>query len=179
MLSESEVNDAVASLQPSKWEGIAYRHTAKSFSPLSTEGARLFGGRWNPIGVDALYLAATPAGAYAEFVRMVEYQGRLLSDFPRDLHTISVPPLDVIDLTSVATLAAVGLSLQDVAANDQRPCQFVAEAILARGLQGLLAPSAAGVELVVIAAYPAAARLNAFTVITSEDLHSWHEKQRQ
>jgi RES domain-containing protein len=32
-----------------------YRHT-----PLSTEGSRLFGGRWNPKGVGVLYATSTP-----------------------------------------------------------------------------------------------------------------------
>lgn len=55
-----------------------------SFAPLSGEGAKKNGGRWNPKGQAALYLAGDPMTAIAEYnqdfyfrpVTLVEYQVR-------------------------------------------------------------------------------------------------------
>lgn len=46
-------------------------------SPLSGEGARLLGGRWNPRGTQALYLATDPATAVAEFYQGLAKPGTL------------------------------------------------------------------------------------------------------
>lgn len=40
---------------------------AWAFAPLSGEGAAINGGRWNAVGQKALYLAADPATALAEY----------------------------------------------------------------------------------------------------------------
>ena len=37
--------------------GVYFRHTAPKREPLSGEGARIVGGRWNRPGSEALYLA--------------------------------------------------------------------------------------------------------------------------
>ncbi len=47
-------------------------------SSLSGEGARRFGGRWNPIGQPALYLATEPATAAAEFYQGIIKPGTLV-----------------------------------------------------------------------------------------------------
>lgn len=56
-----------APLTASLWRMLAIRYQR---DPCSGEGARLLGGRWNPKGMPALYLATDPATAVAEF-----YQG--------------------------------------------------------------------------------------------------------
>jgi RES domain-containing protein len=47
---------------------IVYRTVKAAFvnEPLSTEGARLFGGRWNPKGYPLLYTTSSPALALVE-----------------------------------------------------------------------------------------------------------------
>lgn len=45
--------------------------------PFSGEGARLLGGRWNPKGSPALYLATDPATAVAEFYQGLPKPGTL------------------------------------------------------------------------------------------------------
>lgn len=46
--------------------------------PCSGEGARLYGGRWNPKGVAALYLATDPATAVAEYYQDLPKPGTLV-----------------------------------------------------------------------------------------------------
>lgn len=59
-----------------------------SSSPLSAEGARRLGGRWNPPGVAVLYTASTEALAYLErFVHV----GPELKDSPHLMLKIEVP----------------------------------------------------------------------------------------
>ncbi|MGV3552391.1 RES family NAD+ phosphorylase [Rhizobium sp.] len=50
------------------FSGFAYRaHDPKwAFDPLSGEGAAIHGGRFNPRGVEALYLATSLEGAVLE-----------------------------------------------------------------------------------------------------------------
>ncbi len=51
------------------WRGPLSRMLAIRYQrdPWSGEGTRLHGGRWNPVGVPALYLATNHATAIAEY----------------------------------------------------------------------------------------------------------------
>ncbi|MDR0808919.1 MAG: RES domain-containing protein, partial [Gemmobacter sp.] len=51
-----------------RWRGTAWRahHPRWSWSPLSGEGAALRGGRFNPAGMPALYLALSLEGMLLE-----------------------------------------------------------------------------------------------------------------
>jgi RES domain-containing protein len=159
------------SLVPVLWEGLAYRHTIKALpDPLTTEGARLHGGRWNLRGTPALYLATSIEGAVAEFLRMVAQQGGVPGDFPRDLHTVSVRPLRLIDLTTPAALGMVGLTAESIQSNDHGPCQRVGAAVFAAGHDGVLATSAAAGRLLVIAASPLAVQRGSISVRETRDI---------
>jgi RES domain-containing protein len=70
---------------------------------------------------------------------------------PRAFHRIAVERLSVLDLSSVDQLAAVGLTLDDLAREDWSRCQAVAEAAHFSGFEGIMAPSAAGSGLVIAA----------------------------
>lgn len=50
-------------------------------SPLSTEGARRLGGRWNPLGIGILYTSASPELALLE--QMVHLRSLPYSDLPK------------------------------------------------------------------------------------------------
>ena len=55
--------------------GAAFRHVSPSFDPLSAEGARIGGERFNPAGsFPVLYLCRTRAFAVAELRRLGERQ---------------------------------------------------------------------------------------------------------
>ena len=51
-----------------RFQGLCYRgHDPRwAFSPTSGEGAALHGGRFNPVGMPALYLALTIEGLFVE-----------------------------------------------------------------------------------------------------------------
>ena len=147
--------------------GTFYRHTAPRRDALSGEGARMIGGRWNPVGTEALYLAEPREACAAEFRRMAAGQGKGVESFlPRTLHTIAVTDLDIIDLTTPAHLHAVGLSEADLAADDRTACQLVGEAIATSGIGGLLAPSATGIGTV-LTVYVRHTRTGQLTLVNS------------
>ena len=139
------------------WSGVAFRHTAPEREALSGSGSFIFGGRWNPPDlVPTIYLALPEEACVAEFLRMAEGQGRGAQSFlPRDLHVIDVNALNVLDLTAEAALRAIGLSMGDIASEDWSTCQAVGQTAHYLGMQGIVAPSATGVGLVIAAFEPA------------------------
>ena len=62
---------------------IVYRLVKERFSdaPLSTEGARKYGGRWNPVGIGILYTSSSPELALLE--QLVHLPALPYSDLPR------------------------------------------------------------------------------------------------
>ena len=78
-------------------------------------------------------------------------QGGASGYLPRAFYRIAVERLSVLDLSSVDQLAAVGLTLDDLAREDWSLCQAVAEAAHFSGFEGIMAPSAAGSGLVIAA----------------------------
>ena len=71
---------------------MAYRLVKERFmdAPLSTEGARRYGGRWNPPGVGILYTSASPELALLE--QLVHLPTLPYEDLPRlFLLTLSLP----------------------------------------------------------------------------------------
>ena len=76
-----------------------------SFSPLSGEGAALYGGRFNPKGVPALYFGTTPETAFLEAT-----QGFAYKFSPLTMCSFEVDCDDIVDLTGAdaAALAAIG-----------------------------------------------------------------------
>jgi RES domain-containing protein len=147
----TELLEAVDRLGSQPWTGLTFRHTAPGRNGLSGVGARMFGGRWNPPDlVSTLYLADPRAACVGEFHRMAASQGLRGSSFlPRPVHHIQVTELPVVDLTGDG-LGDVGLSLDDVKADDFAPCQLVGEVIYFLGAAGLVAPSATGLGLTVV-----------------------------
>jgi len=79
-------------------------------------------------------------------------QGLSASDFlPRAFYRIEVIGLAVLDLRSGESLTRAGLSERALALADWTDCQAVAEAAHLLGAQGIVAPSATGIGLVVAA----------------------------
>ena len=73
---------------------LAYRLVKERFLdlPLSTEGARRYGGRWNPPGVGILYTSASPELALLE--QLVHMPTLPYEDLPRlFLLTLALPDL--------------------------------------------------------------------------------------
>ena len=129
-----------------RFQGTCYRaHDPKwAFSPLSGDGAKTHGGRFNPRGVPALYLALTIEGMFVEmghgFARRFD---------PLTVCTYDVDVEDIVDLRDDAGRKANGVDWTDLncswaddIANGRRPASWrLAERLIGKGRTGVLVPS--------------------------------------
>jgi RES domain-containing protein len=121
---------------------IAYRALNPIWvrDPLSGEGARKYGGRFNAKGTPALYLALDAMTA----VREVSQIGQPLQ--PTVLVSYHVDAKSVFDATNTDALGQYATTPADLAANDWRihtpaPTQTLATRLIADGYAGMWAPS--------------------------------------
>jgi RES domain-containing protein len=111
---------------------------------MSGDGAAIHGGRFNPKGVPALYLALDPMTAIKE-----ASQGLAHKIEPCVLCAYEVDCDDVVDLRTDADRAAQGVEAADLAsgwfsyisAHREPPSWRVARRFMAEHVAGLLAPS--------------------------------------
>ena len=141
----------VASAPRSAFVGLAFRHQAPSFDPRSGEGARIRGGRYNPPeSFPALYLCTTRDCAVAELRRLGERQSIGVGGlFPRALYRYAVALSNVIDLTDPIVTDHLGIAHHELIA-DWPVTQLLGETAHALVVQALLAPSATGVDKVLV-----------------------------
>lgn len=103
--------------------------------PLSGEGARRHGGRFNPPGQSAFYSALDPHTAYAEYTQN-------LFDRPGLFCAFDVSSARVLDLRLPDTLAALQLHEDDLGARwfglSDTPTQLLASRLVEQGFDGLL-----------------------------------------
>lgn len=129
-----------------KFRGTCYRaHDPRwAFSPLSSEGARLVGGRFNPVGTPALYLSLTLEGAVVE--ASSGFGGRFE---PLTLCSYEGDVEDLLDLRTDAERTAAGVALDELfcqweldLAEGRDPASWtVAKRLIAAGAAGILVPS--------------------------------------
>lgn len=127
-------------------QAIVYRalNPVWAGDPLSGEGARRFGGRFNPKGMAALYCTLDPVTAVREVSQIgLPLQPTILVSYEAD-----VDP--VFDATDPTALAGLGMTAAALAANDWRvqmaagrdaPTQAFARRLQDAGFAGMLAPS--------------------------------------
>lgn len=118
--------------------------------PLSGEGARRHGGRFNPRGMAALYSTLDPVTALREVSQIGQpLQPTILVSY----HTDIAP---VFDATDATLLMGQGATPEMLAANDWRvhmaegreaPTQTLARRLMDQGFAGMLAPSYARLAL--------------------------------
>lgn len=124
-------------------------------SPLSGEGARIHGGRFNPPdSFPVLYLCITRACAAAE----LRYRGERLvigidGLLPRVLYRYEVSLDRILDLTSDETLQHFAVTTAQIIGTDVAIPRQIGEAAHATGVQAIRAPSATGVDEV-LAVFP-------------------------
>ena len=128
-----------------RFQGSAYRaHDPKwSFKPLSGDGAAIHGGRFNPKGSPALYLALDPMTAIKEAA-----QGFARKFEPYVLCTYEIDCEDVVDLRAEAGRRSAGVAedmacawFAEAAAGRDPPSWRLARKLIAGGAAGLVAPS--------------------------------------
>ena len=129
-----------------RFQGTCYRaHDPRwSFKPLSGDGAAIHGGRFNPRGVPALYLALDPIGAVRE-----ASQGFAHKIEPCVLCAYDVDCDDIVDLRTDDARTAQNVTAPDMAAGwfsflaegDEPPSWRIARRLIGEGAAGMLAPS--------------------------------------
>ena len=129
-----------------RFQGLGYRgHDPKwAFSPLSGEGAAIHGGRFNPIGMPALYLALTVEGLFIEVAHGFGHRFD-----PLTVSTYEVDVDDVADLRTNEARSGAGVVLDDLAcawaldrASRRKPASWmVAERLVEAGAAGILVSS--------------------------------------
>jgi RES domain-containing protein len=141
-----ELIEAVDGIARSPIAANVIRHVAPGYRPLSGEGARIHGGRWNPPDSFAvLYTAFDRLTMKAELERAARRQGLLAADFlPRDEVTHAVELQRVLDLVNASNLRAVDLDPGRLASMDWADCQAVGDAAHYVGFEGIMSPSATG-----------------------------------
>jgi RES domain-containing protein len=132
-----------------RFRGLAWRaHDPRwAFKPLSGDGAAIHGGRFNPPGVPALYLALDPMTAIKEIS-----QGFAHKFEPCVLCTYEIDCADIVDLRSEEGRAAAGALAEDMACawfayrakRHEAPSQRLARRLMDRGAAGVLVPSYVG-----------------------------------
>lgn len=153
----------MASFDPARLNGVGlpdlstvgYRHQAPGFDPRSGEGARRFGGRYNPPrSFPVIYLCLTRPCAVAELMRQAIRQGVQVEDLlPRELWSMATDLERTLDLTDPSVLMAAGLGPGDLIRPGHTFTQQIGEAAHERGVQAIRAPSATGVDEV-LALFP-------------------------
>ena len=130
-----------------RFAGTAYRaHDPRwSWTPLSGEGARLHGGRFNPQGVPALYLALDFATAVIEANQGFPF--RFMA--PLTLVSYAVDCDDLADLTATKVLQSLGATAVDLACawellserGKPVPSWLLVEKLQSAGASGVVVPS--------------------------------------
>ena len=129
-----------------RWDGVAFRgHDPKwAWSPISGDGAAAKGGRFNPKGVPALYLALSLEGLLLEVC-----QGFAHRLEPLTICAYGVAASGLADLRTEEGRAAAAVKLEDMAcawAYDMAchrapPSWVIARTLIAQGVNGVLVPS--------------------------------------
>ena len=129
------------------YQGKLYRalNPVWARQPLSGEGAARFGGRFNPIGLPALYCSLSPLTALREANQVGDLQPTMLVAYNAEIER-------VFDGRSGAALAKFVMTQElladpgwrdEVAASGKARTQIFAKSLIDRGNNGLLVPSSA------------------------------------
>lgn len=140
---------------PIRYQGKLYRalNPIHAREPLSGRGAELYGGRFNPRGVPALYLSLSVITALREANQVGTLQPTTLVSYDADV-------ADVFDCRDEKALAAEGMDAAGLGdpgwrdrmrAGGETPTQAFARRLIAAGCNGLLvksfAPGAGAADL--------------------------------
>lgn len=129
-----------------RYTGLGYRaHNPRwSFLPLSGEGAKIHGGRFNPTGTEALYISLTPSTALAEYNQGFPHRPQ-----PTTLCTYEIDCNNLLDLTDGDQRKIADITLSELACawelfielNQTPPTWLMAERLIDKGFSGIIVPS--------------------------------------
>ncbi len=128
------------------FKGLAYRahNPFWAFSPVSGDGAKLNGGRFNPKGIAALYLSLATPTALAEYNQGFPHRPQ-----PSTLCAYEIDCKDILNLFEGDQRKKAGISLSEMACawelmvvNKQTPPAWeMAERLISSGISGIIVPS--------------------------------------
>ncbi|WP_299629276.1 RES domain-containing protein [uncultured Tateyamaria sp.] len=132
-------------LTDGRYRGLLYRALNPVYArmPLSGAGAERYGGRFNPVGVAALYTALDPTTALREANQVGDLQPTVLVAYRADIG----PLFDTRDPDALKQMGVTPRDLADPAWRAQMldqgavPTQDLAAACIAAGFSGLLVRS--------------------------------------
>ena len=134
--------DALSEYKPRKVSGAFWFRAvspSRKNTILSMDGAFLYGGRYNaPKKFGALYLSRTREGCIAEIKRRSAYPPNHV------LGKIKVYLSKVCDLTDESLLKSLGITREQLTADDWDDTQILGDVIRDAGFEGIIVPSAAG-----------------------------------
>lgn len=129
-----------------RWKGTCYRaHDPRwAWTPTSGEGAAAKGGRFNPVGMPALYLALTIEGMFLEMGHGFAHRFD-----PLTVCSYSADVDGLVDLRTEEERTAEGISLADMecawayerARGRTPPSWRISKALIGKGAAGILVPS--------------------------------------
>lgn len=127
---------------------VGYRNQAPGFDPKSGDGARRFGGRFNPPkSFPVVYLCLTRPCVVAELTRQAERQGISVADLlPREVWAVQVELDGVLDLTDPDVLDQLDLDPADLTREGRELTHEIGEAAFEQGFQAVRSRSATGVD---------------------------------
>ena len=129
-----------------RFKGLVYRahNPFWSFSPVSGDGAKLHGGRFNPKGKSALYLSLTAPTALAEYNQGFPHRPQ-----PSTLCAYEIDCEDILNLCDEGQRKITGISFDEmtcawelmVAEKHNPPTWEMAERLIKAGTAGIVVPS--------------------------------------
>lgn len=138
----------VANAPLTRFTDEGWRHLSPEYDPLSGEGSRIHGGRFNPpASFPVLYICRSRPCAVAELKRLGERQAIGVEGLlPRVLYRYEIDLDRILDLTDGDVRDQVGLGVDALTEPDWAACQGLGVAAHALGARGIISPSATGVD---------------------------------
>jgi len=153
-----ELFEAIAALLPSAtgFNGVIVRNVGTKYATrkdfFSGAGAAKFGGRWNPVGLEAIYASLDVITATHEAYQNFEAFGFPLTSIePRVTAGGKVSLAKVLDLTDAKTRSELGFTLKELIEEDWKAIQAngeeswtqaIGRGCLSAGFGAILVPSA-------------------------------------
>ncbi len=130
------------------FRSVEYRYM-DPLDVLSGAGARVYGGRFAPVGTRAVYLSVTDSGASKEVTARktrLGGVGQINTDkYPRVVYAVGVDLKRALSLTALgSTQAAAAVKTACLDKDDLGTSMELAEELISAGIEGLLFPSVVG-----------------------------------